>query len=136
MHLRYKNRIFLIIFALLAGGIAIGLILYALRQNIDLYYTPSQLMESQVTSQQSVKLGGLVKKGSFHREAADRLKSTFILMDLKREVQVVYRGVLPALFREGQGIVVQGHLRQDQVFVADEVFAKHDEKYEPPGVRP
>lgn len=135
MHVRYKNRISLILFSLLAIGIAAGLMLYALRKNIDLYYTPSQLLESQVSASQSVKLGGLVKTGSFQREAADRLKSTFFLMDQTQEVKVIYRGVLPALFREGQGIVVQGHFGEDRIFVADEVFAKHDEKYEPPGVR-
>ncbi len=121
--------------ALIAIAAALGLILYALRQNIDLYYTPSQLRESQVSPNQSIKLGGLVKPGSFHRSDADRLNTRFILIDDQNAVQITYQGVLPALFREGQGIVVQGNFKQNGVFVASEVFAKHDEKYEPPGVR-
>lgn len=134
MQRRYKYRIFLISLAVLSISIAIGLILYAVRQNIDLYYTPSQLIKNKVSSRQSIKLGGLVKKGSFKRDSEDKLKIIFVLMDLQNEVKVIYRGVLPALFREGQGIVVQGHLENGQ-FIANEVFAKHDEKYEPPGLR-
>jgi cytochrome c-type biogenesis protein CcmE len=134
MHPRYKFRLYLIGFSLLGIGIAVGIALYALRQNIDLYYTPTQLLEKSPNPEQSIRLGGFVKPSSFKRNEKDPLKTTFVLSDESKEITVHYRGVLPALFREGQGIIVQGYFSGEQ-FRAKEVLAKHDEKYEPPDIQ-
>lgn len=133
MHPQRRRRLFWII-GLLAGlGLAVGLASYALRQNINLFYTPSQLVAHAATEDQRIQVGGLVMQGSLKR-APDSLAVRFTVTDLKQSVDVVYEGILPDLFREGQGIVANGHWRGG-VVVADEVLAKHDENYMPPQVK-
>lgn len=116
--------------------LAVGLILYALRQNVDLYYTPSQLLkaESRVMTRE-VRLGGLVQKGSVKRHQ-NSLDVRFELTDGQHQILVTYQGLLPVLFREGQGIVAEGKLNAKHVFVADQVLAKHDANYRPPEINP
>ncbi len=133
MHPQRRRRLFWII-GLLAGlGVAVGLASYALRQNINLFYTPSQLAAHEASEGQRIQVGGLVMQGSLRR-SPDSLAVRFTVTDLKQTVDVVYQGILPDLFREGQGIVANGRW-QDGVVKADEVLAKHDENYMPPRVK-
>ena len=139
MHSRRQKRLFavLLVIALLAS--AIGAMLYALQQNIDLFYTPSQLVEGlgkdKVKPQpgQRLRIGGMVVEGSVKRDPAS-LKVSFDLVDTGPIVTVTYDGILPDLFREGQGIVAQGVLVDATTIAATEVLAKHDEEYMPPEV--
>ncbi|MGH8555559.1 MAG: cytochrome c maturation protein CcmE [Gammaproteobacteria bacterium] len=105
--------------------------LTALRSNVLFFYTPTQLLHGEVPPAAAIRLGGLVIKGSVKR-TPDSLKINFDLTDQQNTVRVRYEGLLPDLFREGQGIVAQGRLAADQVFNATEVLAKHDENYMPP----
>ncbi len=133
MHPKRKQRLLAIFAIMLALSAAAFLALYALRQNIDLYYTPSQLSGSQVTGQ-SLRLGGLVKKGSVVHMPSG-LRVMFIVTDLVHDIQVTYEGILPDLFRDDQGVVVQGQLLSTGQFMATQVLAKHDENYMPPIVQ-
>lgn len=119
--------------SLFIGGLALaaGLILYALKQNINVFLTPSQLSTTMDTHYR-FRLGGLVKKNSV-AHAKEGLDVSFVITDLKREVPVHYTGVLPDLFREGTGVIAEGYLTQ-QGFMAQQVLAKHDENYIPKNV--
>lgn len=129
-----RKKTLIIIIALIAGvGIAVGLATYALRQNINLFYTPTQLAAAEAPEGRRIQVGGLVMQGSLKR-APDSLAVRFTITDLKQQVDVVYTGILPDLFREGQGIVANGRL-VNGVVEADEVLAKHDETYMPPQVK-
>ncbi|MDO8697207.1 MAG: cytochrome c maturation protein CcmE [Pseudomonas sp.] len=128
-----KKRL-LIILAILAGvAIAVGLALSALQQNINLFYTPTQIANGEAPADTRIRAGGMVEKGSLKR-SGDSLDVEFVVTDFVKSVTIRYRGILPDLFREGQGIVALGKLNSDGVLVADEVLAKHDEKYMPPEV--
>ncbi|HLD16107.1 MAG TPA: cytochrome c maturation protein CcmE [Coxiellaceae bacterium] len=133
MQTKRKKRLGLIVSIVLGVGVATGLVLYSLKQNINLYYTPQQLLSVSLKPHQVVRLGGLVKKGSVKRES-NNLTVRFVLTDYHAKVAVEYTGVLPALFREGQGIVAEGEWLPNGLFKAREVLAKHDENYHPPGV--
>jgi cytochrome c-type biogenesis protein CcmE len=128
-----KKRL-LIILAILAGvGIAVSLALSALKENINLFYTPTQIAGGEAPRETRIRAGGMVVQGSLQR-SPDSLDVTFAVTDFNKSVPITYRGILPDLFREGQGIVALGKLNADGVVVADEVLAKHDEKYMPPEV--
>lgn len=128
-----KKRL-LIIVAILAGvGIAVSLALSALKENINLFYTPTQIAGGEAPRDTRIRAGGMVVQGSLQR-SSDSLDVTFVVTDFNKSVPIAYRGILPDLFREGQGIVALGKLNGDGVVVADEVLAKHDEKYMPPEV--
>ena len=128
-----KKRL-LIIVAILAGvSIAVTLALSALKENINLFYTPTQIASGEAPRDTRIRAGGMVAEGSLQR-SADSLDVRFIVTDFNKSVTITYRGILPDLFREGQGIVALGKLNADGVVVADEVLAKHDEKYMPPEV--
>jgi cytochrome c-type biogenesis protein CcmE len=126
---RKQQRTALIIGAVAFLGIAVGLILYALRDTIVFFYTPSEVMEKKVEPGTRLRLGGLVEKGSL-KQGEDGM-IFFAITDTSKTIRVSYKGVLPDLFREGQGVVAEGVLRPDGTFVADTVLAKHDEKYMP-----
>ena len=120
--------------AIVAGGlvvvsIAAALVLNALNSNIALYVTPSEVAAGKTPKGQAFRIGGLVKDGSLRR---DNLTVHFVVTDLAKEVPVSYTGILPDLFKEGKGAVVQGRLETDGRFTASEVLAKHDENYMPP----
>ncbi len=128
-----KKRL-LIILAILAGvGIAVSLALSALKENINLFYTPTQIAGGEAPRDTRIRAGGMVVQGSLQR-SPDSLDVTFAVTDFNKSVPITYRGILPDLFREGQGIVALGKLNADGVVVANEVLAKHDEKYMPPEV--
>ena len=128
-----KKRL-LIILAILAGvAIAVALALSALQQNINLFYTPTQIANGEAPQDTRIRAGGMVAKESLKR-TGDSLDVEFVVTDFAKSVTIRYRGILPYLFREGQGIVALGKLNADGVLIADEVLAKHDENYMPPEV--
>lgn len=133
MHPQRKKRLCILLFIVSGVAIALGLVLYSLQQNINLYYTPSQLSADHIGPRQEIRIGGLVEKGSV--EFAKGLYVSFVLTDYHRDIKVSYNGILPALFREGQGIVAQGKLNSNGTFMADQVLAKHDATYMPPGIK-
>ena len=106
-----------------------GLVLFALRDNIVFFYTPSELAQKHVAPGTRLRIGGLVKEGSVVKNAGREV--SFIVTDRNNEVKVAYNGQLPDLFREGQGVVADGALTAEGAFRADSVLAKHDEKYMP-----
>ncbi len=124
-HRRKKLSIILFISAGLA--VAIGLSLYALSNNIDLFFTPTQVAAGEVTEGQRIRIGGMVKEGSVEH-ADESLDVRFIATDYSHDLAVQYQGILPDLFREGQGVVVEGTINGG-VFQASRVLAKHDENY-------
>ena len=129
-----KQRL-LIVLGLVAGlGTAVGLVLYALTQNINLFYTPQQVVNGEAPEGARMRVGGLVVAGSVKREL-DGLGVLFDLTDGQGTFTVRYEGILPDLFREGQGIVANGTLVRRDYFEAEEVLAKHDEEYMPPEVQ-
>ena len=131
MRTERKRRLYFILIVLVGVFSAIGFALFALRHNIDLYYTPTQLLQAH--SNQPVRIGGLGVKGSVHHQQK-KWRISFVLTDFHHKVVVKYHGVLPSLFREGQGIVARGYLNQQGIFIADQVLAKHDENYHPPNI--
>ncbi|WP_296264235.1 cytochrome c maturation protein CcmE [Pseudomonas sp. UBA6562] len=133
MNPQRKKRLFVIL-ALVAGvALAVGFALSALQQNINLFYTPTQIANGEAPRDTRIRAGGMVEQGSVQR-SGDSLDVRFVVTDFNKSVPITYRGILPDLFREGQGIVALGKLNADGVVVADEVLAKHDEKYMPPEV--
>ena len=112
--------------------LAVGLVLFALRDSIVFFHTPSDIAEKPIATGQRLRLGGLVAAGSVKR--GQGTKVDFVITDTLKNVQVVYEGVLPDLFKEGQGVVAEGKLTPEGTFVADSVLAKHDENYMPPEV--
>jgi cytochrome c-type biogenesis protein CcmE len=121
--------------AILAGvGVATAFALQAFQKNLLYYYSPSQIHAGEAPDARVFRVGGLVENGSLKREPGS-LEVRFTLTDYANQVGVSYTGVLPDLFREGQGVIARGKLRQDGTFVAEEVLAKHDENYMPPEVK-
>ena len=130
-----KRKLLFVSFALTILAIATLLIMYALRQNISLFFSPDQLVRGDAPMHRSIRVGGMVVPGSIRRSATS-LNIQFDITDYKKTIHVHYRGVLPDLFREGQGVVAQGLFnRETQQFNAREILAKHDEKYMPPEVK-
>jgi cytochrome c-type biogenesis protein CcmE len=129
-----KNKLYKLLFFTLLITVVVGLISYALRQNINLYFTPAQIKHHQAPIGKMMRAGGMVVKGSIMR-AQDDLKVQFDITDYTATVSVVYRGILPDLFREGQGVVIRGRLNDKGIIEAEEVLAKHDENYMPPEVK-
>ena len=129
-----KQRLILVISILVGLAIACGLMFYALRQNINLFYTPQQVVAGEAPLGAQMRVGGLVVDGSVKRNE-ETLDVQFVLTDGKGRFTVHYQGILPDLFREGQGIVANGTLISTNRFEAEEVLAKHDETYMPPEVQ-
>ena len=128
-----RRRLVLVLGILCGVSIAGALALSAFRENVTFFFDPSQVASGQVPAGERFRLGGMVTQGSLHR-APGSLEVHFVVTDFNHAVPVTYTGVLPDLFREGAGVVAHGRLRADGTFVADEVLAKHDEKYMPPEV--
>lgn len=133
MHPQRKKRLALILLVVLGVGVAVGLALTALKQNINLFYTPTEIAEGQAPLDTRIRAGGMVVAGSVKR-ASDSLDVEFAVTDGNKQVVIAYSGILPDLFREEQGIVALGRLNEGRMLVADEVLAKHDEEYMPPEV--
>ena len=128
---RRKRRLALVGVLVLGVAGAATLFLAAFRENLVYFYSPSEVVAGEAPTDRPVRIGGLVADGSVARDP-DSLQVRFAVTDTARTVEVTYDGVLPDLFREGQGIVADGRLEGDGVFVADRVLAKHDENYMPP----
>ncbi|MBX9946662.1 MAG: cytochrome c maturation protein CcmE [Reyranella sp.] len=128
-----RKRLWLVVGSVAVLGVAASLVLTALSDNIVFFYSPTQMAEKQIPPDRRFRMGGLVEAGSV-KKSADSQETRFRVTDTNRTVDVVYRGLLPDLFREGQGVVAEGTLGPDGVFVAREVLAKHDENYMPPEV--
>ena len=129
---RKQRRAALIGTCLAVLGVAVGLVLFALRESIVFFYTPSEVAEKHLETGQRFRLGGLVENGSVKR--GEGATVGFVITDKRSTLPVTFTGVLPDLFREGQGVVAEGVLNSDGVFNADSVLAKHDENYMPPEV--
>lgn len=127
-----QKRMTLVLGIIVGVSIAGALALSAFRQNVTFFFDPTQVASGKVPAGERFRLGGMVTKGSVQR-APGSLEVQFVVTDFKHEVPVKYTGVLPDLFREGQGVVAHGRM-SGNTFVADEVLAKHDEKYMPPEV--
>jgi cytochrome c-type biogenesis protein CcmE len=128
-----RKRLFVVLGILAGVAASVSLAVVASRENIMFYYDPSQIAAGKAPTNKRFRAGGMVVKGSVQRKSGD-LEVRFVLTDFAHEVPVEYTGVLPDLFREGQGIIAHGTMGPNGVFVADEVLAKHDEKYMPPEV--
>ena len=128
-----KKRLYLVALMVIGVGIAVAFALNAFNQNLMFFYSPTEVIGGKAPQDHTFRLGGLVSEGSVQRQA-DGLTVQFDVTDTLKNVKIQYTGILPDLFREGQGIVAHGRLRDDGIFVADEVLAKHDETYMPPEV--
>ncbi len=128
MKARHK-RLAIIIGALATLGIAAALVLNAFQSNLVFFFTPTQVAAGEAPKDRAFRIGGLVKSGTLERRD---ITAHFIVTDTAKEISVAYTGILPDLFKEGRGVVAQGKLGADGVFVASEVLAKHDENYMPP----
>lgn len=134
MSVTQKKRLRKVLGLLLLGTIVVGLVIYALSQNLHLFYTPTEIIQHTESTPRAIRVGGMVKVGSLKR--GDGLQVEFILTDFQEQVAVQYEGVLPDLFKENQGVVVLG--KYDPItkkVIAEQVLAKHDENYMPPEVK-
>lgn len=128
-----KQKMFVILGLVSLTAIAVGLTLYALRANINLFFSPVQIAQGDAPLERTIRAGGMVKEDSVARDS-ETLDVEFVVTDYVDDLDVYYSGILPDLFREGQGVVVVGQLQADGRFRADDVLAKHDESYMPPEV--
>ena len=133
MHPQRRKMLINIVLIVLGMAVATALVLKAFNENLLYFFSPSQVINGEAPQARAFRIGGMVVDGSVHRNP-DNLKVQFDLTDTAQTVTVSYEGILPDLFREGQGIVANGRLDDKGVFMADEVLAKHDENYMPPEV--
>jgi cytochrome c-type biogenesis protein CcmE len=133
MHPIRKKRLTIVLFLLVGVSVAVALTTYALRQNINLFYDPSQIAAGEAPVDVRIRAGGMVEDDSVIRDP-ESLRVEFRVTDFSSSVLVEYTGILPDLFAEGQGVVAMGRLNGKGRFVADQVLAKHDEQYMPPEV--
>jgi len=127
-----RQRLAVVLFLLFGSALTIGVVLFALQENIDLFYEPQKIVGGEAPIAKRIRAGGMVEKGSLDYES-EGLGVSFVLSDLRgSRFEVRYKGLLPGLFREGQGVLVVGQLDASRVFYAKEVLAKHDENYMPP----
>ena len=125
-----KKRIYSILFVLLFSISGISLILYSLNSNLDYFFTPTELKDRNIPADKRIKVGGMVLSGSVERISSS---ISFVITDYENSIKVEYEGIVPDLFKEDSGVVVLGNLR-DKILYAEEVLAKHDEKYMPPNI--
>ena len=128
-----QRRMSLVAVVLLVVGGAVGFALKAFQDNLQYFYSPTEVSAGKAPVDRLFRVGGMVTEGSFKRPPGS-LEARFVLTDFSNNVTVSYTGVLPDLFREGQGVIARGKLAGDGLFVAEEVLAKHDENYMPPDV--
>ncbi len=132
MSLRFQ-RLILILTTLVMLGAALLLILFNTKQNIVFFYTPTELIENKITSGVKVRIGGYVKKSSIKKKSINSYE--FKITDNKNEILIFYNGILPDLFREGQGTVIEGSINDQNTVNASKVYAKHDENYMPASIK-
>ena len=131
---KQKQRLIMVSLLLLGISAGVSLVLLALNENINLFFTPTQVASGEAPVGQRFRIGGMVSEGSV-KKIDGNLKVRFQLNDSASETEIEYEGILPDLFREGQGIVAEGMLNEAGLFIADRVLAKHDENYMPPEVK-
>jgi cytochrome c-type biogenesis protein CcmE len=124
-----KRRLIIVLLVVAAAIVAVGLTVFALQQNMNYLFTPSQVQTGEARSYKTFRLGGMVKAGSIQR-SSDSLKVTFTVVDASGSMPVEYTGILPDLFRDNQSVIATGHMDNAR-FIATEVLAKHDETYMP-----
>lgn len=134
MHPARKQRLVIVLFIIFGAALAIGLAAFALRENINLFFPPTEIAEGKAPVGKKIRAGGMVLEGSVKRDP-NSLRVDFVVTDYKANVPVSYVGILPDLFAEGEGVVASGMLDEQGVFQATEVLAKHDENYMPPEVQ-
>jgi len=127
---RQKRLVFILV-AVAALALVVGLVLNALDKNVSLYFTPTQVFNNEAPQGRSFRIGGVVEEGSVKRQK-DGLSVHFVITDRHKSIPVIYKGILPDLFKEGKGVVAQGKVEADGMMHAEEVLAKHDENYMPP----
>ena len=132
MSLRIQ-RLLLIFLSLIMIFSAVLLILYNARENISYFYTPSELISTNLNKNEKIRIGGFVKENTFKKNSASSFQ--FKITDNINSINVVYEGILPDLFREGQGAVIEGYFNKENIFNATNVFAKHDENYMPASIK-
>ena len=129
---RVKSRIVFLVFLMTIAAVVIFFILKSLEKSVVYFLSPSEIYETpNISSGKIIRIGGLVKEKSIIK---DQTSIKFIITDLKNEINVSYNGIVPNLFSEGKGVIVEGHLRDKKYFVANSILAKHDENYMPPEV--
>ena len=126
-----RKRLLAVVTGLAALGVAVTLVLNAFQSNLVFFFSPTQVVNDEAPRGRAFRVGGLVEPGSVKRSERD-LTVSFVITDTAQRIPVTYTGLLPDLFREGEGVVAQGRLGDDGVFRADQVLAKHDENYMPP----
>ena len=134
MHPQRKQRLIVVLLIVFGTGIAVALASFALRENINLFYPPAEIAAGKAPVGKQIRAGGMVLVGSIKRDP-NSLRVDFVVTDYDAKVPVVYNGILPDLFDEGQGVVASGKLDSNGIFQATEVLAKHDENYMPPEVQ-
>ena len=133
MHPLRKQRLYVVLSIFLGTAIAVLLVFQGLSKSINLFYSPSEILKAQIEAGTEIRVGGMVKKGSVHRET-NSIKVSFEITDFQEDLTIEYEGILPDLFSEDAGVVLQGTINSRGIFVAHEVLAKHDENYMPPEV--
>ena len=124
-----KQRMMIVLFIVFGSALAVGLMLYAFNQGLNVFFTPTEIAEGVAPPGQNIRIGGMVKEGSVVRQGLEGSRIEFIATDFIEEVRVTFDGVLPDLFREGQGVVADGYIDENGVFQAERILAKHDENY-------
>jgi cytochrome c-type biogenesis protein CcmE len=128
MHSARKTKLLIVLAIVLGSAATLGLVLFALDQGVNVFFTPTQIANGEVSGQQNIRIGGMVKMGSLNR-GLEGTRIEFIATDTCVDLPVAFTGVLPDLFREGQGVVAEGFVDENGVFQARQILAKHDENY-------
>ena len=133
MHPLRKQRLYVVLSILLGTAVAAFLVFKGLSENINLFYSPSDLKKEKISVDNQIRVGGMVKKDSINKEN-NSLRTSFVITDFEEDLLITYEGILPDLFSEEAGIVAKGKITDEGTFIANEVLAKHDENYMPPEV--
>ena len=133
MHPLRKQRLYVVLSILLGTAVATFLVFKGLSENINLFYSPSDLKKEKIGVVNQIRVGGMVKKDSINKEN-NSLRVSFVITDFEEDLLITYEGILPDLFSEEAGIVANGKINDEGIFIANEVLAKHDENYMPPEV--
>ena len=133
MHPLRKQRLYVVLSILFGTAMAAFLVFKGLSENINLFYSPSDLKKEKISVDNQIRVGGMVKKDSIIKES-NSLRITFVITDFEEDLLISYEGILPDLFSEEAGIVAKGKINEEGIFIANEVLAKHDENYMPPEV--
>ena len=129
---RVKTRIFFLFFSLILAATIIFIVLKSLEENVVYFLSPTEIYnKTQISPEKKIRVGGLVKTNSIKK---NETSINFIITDLKNEIIVTYKGLVPNLFSEGKGVIAEGRLKDKKYFIADKILAKHDENYMPPEV--